>query len=253
MIEQFGKVSSVYLDTHANATMTISSLTALFTGKHLLHQGRLSRDLPAHPSDQNILQILRGHGYTTVAVTSSLEATLTLWVYTQGSVNRKGSRLDFSRWAGFAIWASTQHVLVAGCIRICVCCSHGSVFPKQRLPMDILSDTLGQTTGIIAGARRPFFLFIHIHEPHESKVMPSLSMLVRRLVSQFVDKRSTEPEIYKHYDSALQPEVDSYKAEYEASVRTVDAALGGFFEFSSPPTLVRRGADNYHSGSRRFL
>jgi arylsulfatase A-like enzyme len=84
---------------------------------------------------------------------------------------------------------------------------------------------------MIAGARRPFFLFIHIHEPHESKVMPSLSMLAQRLVSQFVDKRNTEPEIYKHYDSALQPEVDLYKAEYEASVRAVDAALGGFLSF----------------------
>ena len=53
--------------------------------------------------------------------------------------------------------------------------------------------------------------------------------------SQFVDKKilkeNPELEIYKHYDSARQPEVYSYKAEYEASVRTVDAALGDFFGF----------------------
>jgi phosphoserine phosphatase len=48
----------------------------LLTGKHSLHQARLSRELPAYPSDQNLLQILRSHGYTTAAVTSSLEATL---------------------------------------------------------------------------------------------------------------------------------------------------------------------------------
>jgi hypothetical protein len=119
-------------------------------------------------------------------------------------------------------------------------------FPKRTSTYGHLNDTLEQTTTMITGARRPFFLFIHIHEPHESKVMPSLSMLARKLRSQFVDKRNTELEIYKHYDSALQPEVDSYKAEYEASGAHRRRGAGRLLRFSSPATLVRRGANNYH-------
>jgi arylsulfatase A-like enzyme len=231
MIDQFGKVSSVYLDTHANATMTIPSLTALLTGKHSLHQARLSRELPAYPSDQNLLQILRSHGYTTAAVTSSLEATLHSLGFSAALSQPESFAFRFltlSWLRDLGIYPTFLGGRMYQDLRLLF---PWLGFPKRTSTYGHLNDTLEQTTTMITGARRPFFLFIHIHEPHESKVMPSLSMLARKLRSQFVDKRNTELEIYKHYDSALQPEVDSYKAEYEASVRTVDAALGDFFGF----------------------
>jgi arylsulfatase A-like enzyme len=103
-------------------------------------------------------------------------------------------------------------------------------FPERTLPDGNINDTLERARLMIADARGPFFLFIHIHEPHESNTMSSWAMLARQLWSQIVEKKEFELEPYKRYDPSLQPEVDSYKAEYEAAVRVVDKGLGQFFD-----------------------
>ena len=111
---------------------------------------------------------------------------------------------------------------------------------------------------MITDARRPFFLFIHIHEPHELNSMPSLSMLARDIKRQLIGQKKAELELYNHYDGSLQPEVDSHKAEYEASVRAVDAGLGRFFDdLRRQPwfddSLVILTADHGDSFERGYL
>jgi len=209
-VEQLGETASVYLDTHANATMTAPSLTTLLTGKHIVHHGRLYRDLPAYPSAQNLLQILRSHGYATAAVTSSHEA----------SMHALGFSSELSQPENFAF-----RFLTLGWLRdlgIYPTRLGGRMyrdlhllfpwlgFPGRTLPDGNINDTLERARLMIAAARRPFFLFIHIHdEPHESHTLPSWSLLARRLWSQLVEKKKFELEPYKHYDRSLQPEVDS--------------------------------------------
>jgi arylsulfatase A-like enzyme len=83
-------------------------------------------------------------------------------------------------------------------------------------------------------------------------------MLARRLTSRLVYKKKNEPGIYTHYDDALQPEVDSYKADYESSVRDVDLALGNFFSFLRrqpwfDDSLVILTADHGESFERGYL
>lgn len=205
-----------------------------------------------------MLQILRSHGYATAAVTSSHEA----------SMHALGFSSELSQAENFAF-----RFLTLGWLRdlgIYPTRLGGRMyrdlhllfpwlgFPERTLPDGNINDTLERARLMIAAARRPFFLFIHIQEPHESHAMPSWSTLARRLWSQLVEKKKFELEPYKHYDRSLQPEVDSYKAEYDASVRAVDAGLGQFFDnLRRQPwfddSLVILTADHGDSFERGYL
>lgn len=257
-LEQLAKTASVYLDSHANATMTAPSLTTLLTGKHWLQHGRLYRDLPAYPSDQNLLQILRSHGYTTAAVTSSQEASMRALGFSSGlsqAENFAFSFLTLGWLRDLGIYPTRLGGRMYQELRLLF---PWLGFPERTLPYGNLNDTLERARLMIADARRPFFLFIHVQEPHESHAMPSWSTLARQIWRQLVEKKKFELVPYQHYDRALQPEVDSYKAEYEASVRAVDAGLGRFFdELRRQPwfddSLVILTADHGDSFERGYL
>ena len=229
-VDLWAETASVYLDTHANATMTAPALTTLLTGKHLLHHGRLYRDMPASPSAQNLLQVLRSHGYTTAAVTSSLEASMQALGFSSGLSQAEDFAFSFLTLGWLRDLGVYPTRLGGRMYRDLHLLFPWLGFPGRTLPDGNINDTLERARLMIADARRPFFLFIHIHEPHESNTMSSWAMLARQLWSQMVEKKKFELEPYKHYDRSLQPEVDSYKAEYEASVRAVDAGLGKFFD-----------------------
>jgi arylsulfatase A-like enzyme len=257
-VEQWGETASVYLDTHANATMTAPSLTTLLTGKHILHHGRLYRDLPAYASAQNLLQILRSHGYDTAAVTSSQEASMHALGFSSGlsqGENFAFSFLALSRLRDLGVYPTRLGGRMYQELRLLF---PWLGFPERTLPYGNIDDTLERARLMVAAARQPFFLFIHIQEPHESHAMPSWSALARQLWRQLVEKKKFELEPYNHYAHSLQPEVDSYKAEYEASVRAVDAGLGQFFdELRSQPwfddSLVILTADHGDSFERGYL
>jgi len=230
MIEQFGKSSSVYLDMHSNGTMTIPSLTALLTGKDLLHHGRLSRELPPYPSDQNLLQTLRRNGYTTMAVTSVLDASMSSLGFATGLSHGESIAFRFLTlgWLrDFGIYPTSFGRQVYQDLRMLI---PWLGFPERTSPYGNVDDSLQRATTLITSARLPFFLFIHIREPHESNIMPSLPTLTRSLWSEWFDQKKTHVRPYSHYDSALQPEVELFKTEYRSSVRAVDTALGQFFD-----------------------
>ena len=257
-VGQLGETASVYLDTHANATMTAPSLTTLLTGKHLLHHGRAYRDLPAYPSDQNLLQILRSHGYARAAVTSSLEASMHALGFSSGLSQAEDFAFSFLTLGWLRDLGIYSTRLGGRMYRELHLLFPWLGFPERTLPDGNINDTLERARLMIADARRPVFLFIHIHEPHESNAVPAWSMLARQLWSQLVEKKKFELEPYKHYDRSLQPEVDSYKAEYEASVRAVDAGLGRFFDdLRRQPwfddSLVILTADHGDSFERGYL
>ena len=258
MLEHFGKDASVYLDTHANATMTTPALTSLFTGKYLLRHGRVSRDLPAYPTAQNLLQILLSHGYGTAAVTSSHEASMHALGFSSGlsePENFAFSFLTLSWLRDSGVYPTRLGGRMYQGLRLLF---PWLGFPERTLPHGNLNDTLARARLMIADARRPFFLFIHIHEPHELNSMPSLSMLARDIKRQLIGQKKAELELYNHYDGSLQPEVDLHKAEYEASVRAVDAGLGRFFDdLRRQPwfddSLVILTADHGDSFERGYL
>jgi arylsulfatase A-like enzyme len=226
MIDQFGKSSSVYLATHANATNTAPSLTTLLTGRDLIHHGRLYRDLPAIPSEKNLLRILRSQGYTTAAVTSNYDASFVSLGLSSELTQPENFEFQFvTLWwlRDLGIYPTRLGGRMYSDLRLVF---PWLGFPERTSPSGKLDDTLSRARQMITHLRQPFFLFIHIHEPHESNTLPSWS----RLISELVGSRKNGVEPYKHYDIARQPEVDAYRAEYLDSVRGVDAGLGQFLD-----------------------
>jgi arylsulfatase A-like enzyme len=74
---------------------------------------------------------------------------------------------------------------------------------------------------------QPFFLFIHLHQPHYPYA-PPIPSWYRRFVSQFQGNELHNLKLYAPYPASSQPQVDRYKVEYQASIQRVDAALGKF-------------------------
>ena len=74
-LESFAQQSSVYTQMYSNSTSTRTSLTSILSGKHPFSHGRLTKFLPAYDSPENLLALLRDHGYTTAAITSNSDAT----------------------------------------------------------------------------------------------------------------------------------------------------------------------------------
>jgi len=226
MIEQFGNASSVYSSTHTNATTTVPSLTTLLTGKHLTHHGRLYRDLPAIPSAENLLHILRSHGYTIAAVTSNYDATFASLGLASELTQPEKFAFQFvtlGRLRDLGIHPTRIGGRMYQDLRLVF---PWLGFPERTFPSGNIDDTLERARQVLADLRRPFFLFIHIQEPHESNALPSWSGLISKLSGS----RENDLEPYRHYDSSLQPEVDAYRAEYIDSVRGVDAGLGQFLD-----------------------
>jgi len=162
-VDQWAETASVYLDTHANATMTAPALTTLLTGKHLLHHGRLYRDIPGSPSAQNLLQVLRSHGYTTAAVTSSHEASVRALGFSSGlsqAENFAFSFLTLGWLRDLGVYPTRLGGRMYQELRLLF---PWLGFPERTLPDGNINDTLERARLMIADARRPFFLFIHIH------------------------------------------------------------------------------------------
>jgi arylsulfatase A-like enzyme len=256
-LDQMGESSSVYVDMHANATMTVPSLTSLLTGKHPLTHGRISRLFPPNRSDENLLRILRNRGYSTAAVTSNIDATF-------ASLGLDAELTEPETFAFRPLAVSWFHDLgvqptLSGA-RMYQDLS--MIFPflayPQRTATGHVEDTVDRAVDIISHTRQPFFLFIHIHEPHESYPPSSVLTLISRFLKQIWTRDQSKMEFYGHYDPALQPVVDGYKAEYGSLVRAVDTELGRLFSFLHRQSwfdnsLVIITADHGESFERGYL
>ena len=254
MLEQFGKSSSLYLATHANATTTVPALTSLLTGRDLIRHGRLYRDLPAISSEENLPRILRNHGYSTAAVTSNYDGTfvsLGLSSELTQPENFEFQYITIGWLRDLGIHPTRLGSRIYQDLRLVF---PWLGFPKRTFPSGQIDDTLERARQILADLHRPFFLFIHIHEPHESRAIPSWSRLISKLAGS--GKNDLEP--YGRYDSSRQSEVDAYRAEYHVSVRGLDAGIGQFLdELRRQPwfdrSLVILTGDHGESFKRGYL
>jgi arylsulfatase A-like enzyme len=228
-LEQIGDSSSVYLHAHANSTMTVTTLTSLLTGKHPFTHGRLTREFPPSSNDENLPRLLRKHGYATAAVTSNLEATFPFL----GLVGELTEPEQFAfrfltvSWLrDFGVYPTLMGARMYQDLRIIV---PFLGYPRRTSPYGHIEDSLDRARKIISRLQRPFFLFIHIHEPHESYALPSVFSLIQPFLDQLRAGNQPRPQFYAHYEPDLQSVVDDYKGEYHSSVRQVDSELGRFF------------------------
>ena len=224
-LERFGATSSVYLDQHTNATTTAPSITTLLSGKHPFSHGRLSRELLPNRDDQNVVRVLRDYGYSTAAVTSNGDSTFA----------SLGLTADLTQPEDFAFrfltlsWLRDLGVYptrLGGRIYQDLC----SLFPflgvpRRTFPYGHLEDTFGRVREVVSRLRQPFFLFIHIHEPHGPHFLPANFKDIQIPVNESAAASDLTLKFYTHYSPVFQPVVDAYKKQYEASVHAVDVEL----------------------------
>ena len=229
-LERLGESSIVYLEAHSNSTTTQISLSAILSGQHPLTRGRPTPDVRSPYDQKNLLHVLRAHGYTTAAVTSNVDASFRLVGLTPDLTEAEETAFAFLTlsWArklgvhptelGEQMYADLSLIFpFIGFPR------HTSYYGESEESLKIAKQKIGQL-------RQPFFLFIHLHQPHEPYTSPFVTSY-QRFVSQFRGMETGQLKLYAPYPPESQPLVDQYKVEYEASIRRVDAALAEFLKW----------------------
>ena len=256
-LDRLALESSVYTQMHSNSTSTRPSLTTLLSGRYPFSHGRMTKFLPVYDRPENLLAELFAHGYTTAAIASNADATaydlglvrylvyggfpnfrrLTLAFLRDNGVypTSLGSRMydEWARWFSFG-------------------------YPKRTLGYGPASDTVELAMRMLARLPRPFFLFVHLHEPHDpydapppfkNKYAPDDKPEKRSKVSAFY---------YQRYPAELQPLVDEERDHYDESIEYLDSEIGKLVnalqqDQTSQNTLLILTGDHGESFERGFL
>ncbi|HWH78194.1 MAG TPA: sulfatase-like hydrolase/transferase, partial [Candidatus Binatus sp.] len=235
-LDRWAQAATVYLEAHSNSTSTKPSMTAILTGKHPLSHGRLTKGQPPYGSSENLLQILRDYGYHVGAVTSNEDASLRLLGFNSFLSENEFTAFEFLSLAwlrrygihptptgGRMYQNLAQYFWFLG-------------YPERTSYYGFAEDTVKAAENFIRKAEQPFFLLIHMHEPHDPY---EASPAFRRSYSRNWPA-NFEPEIsssyYGRYDAKLQPSANFYRDQYEESIRYLDSELGKFFRIAE--TLV---------------
>jgi arylsulfatase A-like enzyme len=232
-LDRWSESATVYQDAHINSTSTKPSMTTILTGKHPLSHGRLTKAQPPDRSGENLLRLLRDHGYFVGAVTSNEDASLNLLGFASSLSEKEHTAFEFLTLS----WLR-QHGIhptpTGGRMYQSLARFLGFLgYPEKTSYYGHAEDTLRIATEFVRRAKRPFFLVIHLHEPHDPYDAPPP---IRGTFS----KRSAleaDPKFpsgrYGTYDAALQPTVDFYRDQYEESIQYLDQQLGEFLKESA--------------------
>jgi len=217
------------METHANSTSTKPSMTTILTGKLPLSHGRLTKAQPPERSGENLLRVLRDHGYYVGAVTSNEDASLSLLGFGSFLSDKEHPAFEhltltwlrqhgiYPTPTGGRIYQSlAQFLPILG-------------YPRKTAYYGFADDTLNVATDFIARAKKPFFLLVHLHEPHDPYDTPSPFRGMYSTPVPPTVRRTLSSSHYGRYDDTSQADADSYRDQYEESVRYADERLGRFF------------------------
>lgn len=227
-LERWAESATVYREAHTNSTSTKPSMTSIFTGKHPLTHGRLTKAQPPARSSENLLRLLRDHGYWIEAVTSNEDASMQLLgfaKYLSGSEHTAFEYLTLG-WlrqmgvyptpTGGRIYQSlSQFLWFLG-------------YPERTSYYGKAEDTLKIASEIVHRAKRPFFLAIQLHEPHDPYDAPPPFQGSYGATPPLEIPKTISSSHYASYEPRLQPDVDFYRDRYEESIRFLDDRLGKF-------------------------
>lgn len=227
-LEAFATKSTVYSQMHSNAMSTSAAITTILSGKHPLSHGNLTRKLNRYDSEQNLLRVLRDNGYTTAAITSNGEAANVVAAMgrflSQPQFPELGSTL-LSWLRAIGIYPTVAGAAMYRDLYIV----YGFVLSfAVALPHGYANDTFDLAGRILSDIPQPFFLFLHVHEPHvpyyalSSLAVENSSRQELKIVSE------VSPAFAGYYPPSSQLTVDGYRAHYEESIRFLDDQLERF-------------------------
>jgi arylsulfatase A-like enzyme len=230
-LEQWAKRATVFLQMHSNSTSTKPSMTTILSGKHPFSHGRLTKGQPPYRSRENLLQELRALGYSVAAVTSNEDASLNLLGFGGYVTQPEHAAFEFLSlgWlrehgiyptpTGGRVYQSlAQFLPFIG-------------YPARTSFYGFADVTLDNAKALLTGLQQPFFLFVHLHEPHDP-YDASPRFRGRFSSPEATDLRSKLPSsYYSRYGSNLQTAADAYRDQYEESISFLDAELGRFIGY----------------------
>lgn len=254
-LDRLALESSVYTQMHANSTSTRPSLTTLLSGRYPFSHGRMTKFLPVYDGPENLLAELLAHGYTTAAIASNADATpynlgLIRYLVYGAYPNFRRLTLAFLRDNGvyptslgirmYDEW--TQWVSLG--------------YPERTMGYGPASDTVALAIGTLARLPTPFFLFVHLHEPHDpyeaplpfkNKYAPGAKLRDRVKVAAFY---------YQRYPAELQPLVNEERDRYDESIEYLDSEIEKLVNTvaqTKQNTLLVLTGDHGESFERGFL
>ncbi len=257
-LERFADQSMVFTEMHSNSTSTRTSLTTILSGKNPLTHGRLTKFLPEYESAENLVALLRDQGYTTAAVTSNADATfyyLGLVKYLVRGEYPNFLRLTLSFLRDNGIYPTNPGTRMYNQL--------AQFFPYLGYPEKTLGygpagDTMKLATGMIAVLPEPYFLFIHVHEPHNPYETPApFKGKYAKLDHRQVNNKIVS-DFYGRYKPELQPYVDAHRDHYDEAIEYLDTELEKFVSGLERGSQTRNlllvlTADHGESFERGFL
>ena len=229
-LEKFAKRAHVYDRAYSNVTSTQPSFTTILTGKHPLTHGRTSRYQRPYSSDQNLIKILVEHGYTTAAVAAVWDASFPALGFARYlsipqvknfqlrslhpleefgiPATKAGNRMRDDLYGQIRYWLGLPTTLQS--------------YAPAEANLQIVSNLLSRLSS-------PFFIVIHVIEPHEPYVYDPR---FKGLYSSKDSARLAQKRLpfYSFYRSEDQLIVDAYKDRYDETIRYLDNAMGGFLD-----------------------
>ena len=174
-IDAFAKEAYAFTNMHANATFTNISIASLLTGKYPINTGVFSwyPIFDKAKRDENIMNLLKQHGYRVYAVTSSQNA----------SNNAIGNMEDYLSEPEFRLWMMPfedfwfkigidRSPFIHDLARTVRFIFNPGAVDMPNEPFDTAYKCLNNA--LIKRAcdgKQPFFLYIHILEPHPKTLL----------------------------------------------------------------------------------
>ena len=257
-LESFAQHSSVYTHMYSNSTSTRISLTSILSGKHPFSHGRLTKFMPAYDSPENLVKLLRDNGYTTAAISSNSDATfqvLGLLPYVVHGEYPNFRRLTLSWLRDHGVYPTSPGTrLYDELARFFPFLG----FPDETMGYGSATMTLQHATQMMATLPQPYFLFVHIHEPHNPYETPVPFRNKYAKLDYRDVERNISSDYYGRYKAELQPFVDVHRDHYDEAIEYLDSELAKFLQWvnqsskSGNMMLVLTG-DHGESFERGFL
>ena len=103
-------------------------------------------------------------------------------------------------------------------------------YPERTLGYGAASDTIALATQTLTKLPEPFFLFVHLHEPHDPYETPPPFKDKYARVGNREAREKLSGFYYGRYQPDLQPFVDAERDHYDEAIEYLDAELEQFVD-----------------------